>query len=63
MSDFFISPDNIVDLEMTNWIPIVKMVSNPKIRGCPNVQIGLGELVGAQLVTLSYSPNSDRKLA
>ena len=28
----------------------------PNIRGCLNVQIGLGELVGAQLVTLSYSP-------
>ena len=28
----------------------------PKIRGCLNVRIGLGELVGAQLVTLSYSP-------
>ena len=43
---------------MTNWmhVAIVIMVSKPKIIGCPNVQIGLVELVGAQLVTLSFSP-------
>ena len=41
---------NLVDL------PIVQMDSKPKIRGCPNVQIGVGELVGAQLVALSFSP-------
>ena len=30
-------------------------LSKPKIKGCPNVQIGLGLLVSAQLVTLSFS--------
>ena len=35
---------------------IVRMVSKPKIIGCSNIRIGLGELVGAQLVTLSFSP-------
>ena len=58
LSDFIKSPKNFVDLEVTNWMhgPIVRMVSKPKIRGCLHVPIGLGELVGAQLVTLSFSP-------
>ena len=58
LSDFFRSPKKIVDLVVTNWmhVPIVRMVSKPKIRACPNVQIGVGELVGAQLETLSFSP-------
>ena len=48
----------IVDLVVTNWmhVPFVWMVSKPKIRGCPNVGIGVGELVGAQLVTQPFSP-------
>ena len=35
---------------------IIRKVEKAKIRGCSNVRIGLGELVDAQLVTLSYSP-------
>ena len=56
MSDFFRSPEKFVDLVVTNWmhVPVVRMVSKPKIRGCPNVRIGVGELVGADLEKSDY---------
>ena len=37
-------------------LPIDRMVSNPKIRGCLDLPFGVGELVGAQLMTPSLSP-------
>ena len=39
-------------------VPIVQMVSKPKIRGCPNVQIGVGELVVHNLWLYPFLPNS-----
>ena len=45
-------------MAVNNWmhVPIDQMVSKPKIRGSPDLQCGVGELVGAQLATLSFSP-------
>ena len=37
-------------------VPIDRMVSKQKIIGCPDIGFGVGELVGAQLVTLSFYP-------
>ena len=53
---FQISGKKFMDLVVTNWmhVPVVRMVSKPKIRGCPNVRIGVGELVGADLEKSDY---------
>ena len=37
-------------------VPIFQMVSKPKIRRCPDLRFGVGELQVAQLVTLTFSP-------
>ena len=57
-SDFFKTPEKILRCgsSQLNTFTIIRKVENPKIRGCLNAQIGLVELVGAQLVTLCYSP-------
>ena len=62
LPNFFRSPEKTLRFSSDQHhpciqhVPIVRMISKPKIRGCPNVRIGIGELVGAQLVTLSFSP-------
>ena len=50
-SDFFKSPETFeyMVVHQLNTGTIIRNVKKPKIRGCSNVWIGLGELVGAQL--------------
>ena len=48
--------EKIDDVAVNNGMPNDQMVSKPKIRGCPDLQFGVGELWVAQLLTPSFSP-------
>ena len=57
-SNFFKTPEKILRCvsSQLNTCTTIQKFRKPNIRGCLNVQIGLGKQAGAQLVTLSYSP-------